>query len=442
VPDANIVFGGSGAYRRVTVSPAPNRSGETIIKLTVSDGSLSTSTSFRLTVTPVNDPPTISPIAPQTTPKNVSTPAIAFTVGDADNAAKTLTVRGKSSNTALVRNANIVFGGSGASRTVKVTPIPNKTGVTSITVTVSDGKLSAHTFFKLTVSAAAAQPTADAGPTQLVEEGVAMILDGSNSTDEGLDLASYQWTQIAGPPVQLSNAQKARASFLAPRVSSDGSSLVFKLDVKGSGGLLSSDSSIVNVTWSNHPPVANAGPDQTVQAGQAVTLDASASKDAETGIASYSWTQISGPRVELSSTSVDKPVFTAPAPDTDGVSLMFRVTVKDQGGLRSRDECLVNVTGSNKPPTANAGANRTVLPGAEVLLSGSQSTDPDGGIARYRWTQMEGPPVKLSAPAAVAPSFTAPNVTQATRLVFRLIVTDVGGLRSRSSCVVTVKPAN
>ena len=59
-------------------------------------------------------------------------------MGDVETAAADLTVTGSSSNTALVPNANIVFGGSGANRTVTVTPAANQFGTATITVTVTD----------------------------------------------------------------------------------------------------------------------------------------------------------------------------------------------------------------------------------------------------------------------------------------------------------------
>ncbi|MDB6006098.1 MAG: hypothetical protein JWR15_3085, partial [Prosthecobacter sp.] len=153
VPNTNIVFGGSGASRSVTVTPAASQTGSATITVTVNDGTTTTSTTFTLTVTGTNTAPTISTIANQSTNQNIATSAIAFTVGDADTGAASVAVSGSSANTTLVPNANIVFGGSGASRTVTITPASNQTGTATITVTANDGAATANTSFTLTVVA-------------------------------------------------------------------------------------------------------------------------------------------------------------------------------------------------------------------------------------------------------------------------------------------------
>src|SRR5258705_12174428 len=84
MPNANIVFGGTGANRTVTLTPAANQFGTATITLTVSDGQLSTSTSFQLTVNSVNDAPTITGIGNQTTSSGTAVGPINFTVGDVE----------------------------------------------------------------------------------------------------------------------------------------------------------------------------------------------------------------------------------------------------------------------------------------------------------------------------------------------------------------------
>lgn len=103
----------------------------------------------------INTTPTITNIANQSIPQNTATGALAFTIGDAESAAENLVMSGSSSNTTLVPNANIVFVGGGASRTVTITPASNQTGTGTITVTVSDGSLTASTTFTLTVTPSA-----------------------------------------------------------------------------------------------------------------------------------------------------------------------------------------------------------------------------------------------------------------------------------------------
>jgi len=86
-----------------------------------------------------NNPPTVSNISDQTIFANNNTGALNFTVGDVETAAGSLTLNGTSSNTTLVPNGNISFGGSGASRTVTVTPAASLTGSATITIKVTDG---------------------------------------------------------------------------------------------------------------------------------------------------------------------------------------------------------------------------------------------------------------------------------------------------------------
>src|SRR4029077_6163806 len=152
VPNGDITFGGSGANRTVTVTPAANAFGTATITVTVNDGTTSTSTTFGLTVTSVNDAPTITAIADQTTLEDTATSALAFTVGDVETPAGTLTVSGTSSNATLVPNGDITFGGGGAHRRVTGTPAANAFGAATITVTVNDGTTSTSTTFGLTVT--------------------------------------------------------------------------------------------------------------------------------------------------------------------------------------------------------------------------------------------------------------------------------------------------
>jgi hypothetical protein len=74
-------------------------------------------------------------------------------------------------------------------------------------------------------------PTADAGLNQTVEEGTTVTLDGSRSSDPDLNSLNFTWTQVSGPSVTLVNPSSATPSFTAPRLSTESTTLVFRLVV-------------------------------------------------------------------------------------------------------------------------------------------------------------------------------------------------------------------
>jgi len=309
-------------------------------------------------------------------------------------------------------------------------------------LTVTDlGRLEDSDTTVVNVSFVNQPPIADAGPNQTMGEQTEVTLDGSNSSDpdQGDGIKSYRWRQTAGPLVTLSNPQAKKPTFKAPNVVGS-RSLTFELTVTDFGGLQSSDTTIVNVTGDNDPPTAKAGIDQTVEENTIVALDGSTSFDPDGGIKSYRWEQIAGPAVTLSDPTVAQPSFTVPNVGADGVSLTFEMTITDVDGLQSADTVIVNVTGDNDPPAANAGIDQTVLEKGTVTLDGSNSFDPDDGIASYRWKQVAGRSVTFSDPTSDRPTFEAPSFDDSgdQPLIFELIVTDNGGLQSSDSTNVSI----
>jgi hypothetical protein len=89
-------------------------------------------------------------------------------------------------------------------------------------------------------------------------------------------------------------------------------------------------------------PTADAGPDQTVDAGAPVTLDGSSSFDPESEPLTYLWTQIGGTIVALSDSAAVQPTFTAPMISLDG-GLIFQLAVINTSDLMNTDWVTVNV---------------------------------------------------------------------------------------------------
>jgi hypothetical protein len=123
-----------------------------VLTYTIADpGTLTDTAVVSVTVSPINDPPTISEIDDQVIYEDTSTGPITFTVADVETPAADLTLSATSSNPALVPVEQIVFAGSGMTRTVTVTPSAGMIGTATITITVSDGTEAASEAFLLTV---------------------------------------------------------------------------------------------------------------------------------------------------------------------------------------------------------------------------------------------------------------------------------------------------
>jgi uncharacterized protein (TIGR03790 family) len=163
------------------------------------------------------------------------------------------------------------------------------------------------------------------------------------------------------------------------------------------------------VTPANVAPLANAGIAQSVLTGTLVTLDGTASSDANNDALSYSWSLTSKPAgsgaAVLSPTSA-KPTFTA---DVAG-SYVASLTVND--GKLSSSPATVSVTAAvgNVAPVANAGAAQSVAAGALVTLDGSASSDANKDALTYSWSLSSKPAgsgAVLLSPTLSKPTFTA-----------------------------------
>jgi RHS repeat-associated protein len=182
----------------------------------------------------------------------------------------------------------------------------------------------------------------------------------------------------------------------------------------------------------NTPPVAKAGPDQTVFVGDMVQLDASKSSDADGDPLTFQWTLVSlptGSTATISDPIAVRPTFAVDRPGSYTVQL-----VVDDGIEESAPDTMV-ISTQNSRPVAKAGPDQTVFVGATVQLDGSASRDADGDPLSYRWsltTVPTGSTATLSDPVAVRPPFV---VDLPGTYVAQLIVRD-GVVDSAANMVV------
>ncbi|MFL5321312.1 MAG: PKD domain-containing protein [Myxococcaceae bacterium] len=222
-------------------------------------------------------------------------------------------------------------------------------------VVVSDGKDQSVASTAVTiqpVNSTNQPPVASIVVAPSVQSASMVTLDGTSSSDPDGDSITYLWSQLSGPTVALSDATAAQPTFTAPTVTAN-ATLSFKLTVDDGHGATNSATASITVmpASSNRPPVANAGAAQTVSVGATVTLAGSATDPDGDAIASYQWTQTSGPNVALNGASTATAKFTAPNV-TATTTLAFSLVATDAKGLSSAP-AMTQVT-INAPNTTTA----------------------------------------------------------------------------------------
>lgn len=152
LPVANITFAGTYPNCTVRFTSAANEFGTSSVTLTLSNGSSTVTDDVLITVTSVNNTPTISDISSQSTNRDTTSSAIAFTINDVDNTLNCSTsVTASSSNTSVVANSGVTFAGTAPNCTATVAPVASASGTITLTFTVSDGNTSANDSFSFQV---------------------------------------------------------------------------------------------------------------------------------------------------------------------------------------------------------------------------------------------------------------------------------------------------
>jgi len=177
-------------------------------------------------------------------------------------------------------------------------------------------------------------PLAKAGEDQLAEAGALVYLDGGQSTDTDGWIVSSQWKQTDGPEVELTGGSSSLAHFTMPQLQA-GDSLVFELTVTDDLGASTVDTILITLLQPNISPVAFAGGDRRVEAGEEVNLTGYG-EDEDGTIEAYHWEQLSGQLVVLGGESTATLNFVMPVL-SQNQELVFQLTVTDDRGSSGSD---------------------------------------------------------------------------------------------------------
>jgi len=334
------------------------------------------------------------------------------------------------------------------------TPTAGFVGNTVFSYIVSDSRGGSDTA-QVVISVAAAPvvtppttnvlPIANAGSNQTLVEQTAASLIGSGTDTDGT-ITSYQWSQISGPTVTLTLASDnpLTATFTTPTITSV-EVLVFSLTVTDDQGGIGINTVNIVVTPVNSAPTVSAGTDQTISQGNTTInlLGVASDSDGSINVSSILWQQIGGTTSVslLTPTALNSSFLLGPITATE--ALLFSLTVTDNEGVMSVDTVTVLLNagtgGSTTAPVANAGGNQTLNEQLGVTLDAIASTDSDGTITSYSWTQTGGiPAVTLVNSNTVQASFVGPNIATDTTFTFFVIVTDNDGQSSTDSVDISM----
>jgi hypothetical protein len=427
---------GSSAKLQITNPMQPtfvaDLAGAYVVTLIVNDGKMDSAPDIiTITASTANLPPTANAGVNQNIATGTTAILDASASSDPNRDALTyswqLVSRPSGSTAALAKSSD-----------VKTTFVADKSGTYVAQLQVSDGKAQSElSYVTINAQASNSAPVAIVGPNQYVSIGSTVTLDGTASSDANRDALTYQWLIASSP--QGSKAQLLGATTAKPTLVPDlAGSYVVSLRVND--GQIDSDVAFGSIYASaaNVAPVASAGSNQNVLTGTTVTLDGSASSDANRDLLTYSWAFVSKPALsnaKLSDTSSAKPSFQADI----GGSYVVSLIVSDGKLNSTTDYTTVTAANANLAPTAKPGNSQFVVTGAQVMLDGSTSSDPNRNPLTYNWTTVSKPTgsnATLANDTTPQPRFTA---DQSGLYVFSLIVNN--GVLSSPVAYVSVNAA-
>jgi hypothetical protein len=386
IPSPTITYTSPATTGTLTFTPVRTNFGTCTITVTVNDGGASNNTvskSFTVTVVPVNQTPTLSPLSDLSIKENsgLQTISLAGISSGATNESQTLTVTATTSNTWLIPTPTVTYTSPASSGTLTFTPAANSFGSGIVTVTVNDGGTSNNIItrsFTVTVNAVNTPPTLTQPASITIPENSGLqtitltgITSGATNEADTLTVtaASSNTGLIPNPTVSYTNpATNATLTFTPARTNFGSATITVTVnDGRGSNNIVTR-SFTVTVAPVNQPPTLGAIVDLHIN------QDAGAQTVNLSGISSGATNEVQLLAVTAASSDtslIPNPTVTYSSPDTTG-SLSFTpvagahgsaqvtVIVNDSGASNNTVSRVFRVV-VNAPPTISAITNVSLV---------------------------------------------------------------------------------
>jgi Tol biopolymer transport system component len=404
-----------------------SQSGVYVLRLTVSDGQLSSSDDVSITVIPQNQAPQINAGTDQiiNLPNEVS---LSGTVTDDElpqgsNLSATWT-KVSGDGTVIFNNPN----------SLNTTASFSQPGIYVLRLSATDGQLTANDDITITVNPGNQAPQTNAGADQTITFPSGATLTGT-ATDDGLPQSNnlfFNWSKVSGEgTVNFADPTNLQTNVTVTQPG------VYVLRLTANDSVLSgSDDVTITVNPPvNQPPTVNAGDDFSIQFPNNTATLNGATNDDGYPIGSnlqINWSKTAGNgNVSFSNTNAINSNVSFDVPG----NYTLRLTASD-GQLTVFDEINVVVIPQNQSPQVNAGDDQTIVLPNNALLNGTATDDglPNNNLS-VSWSQVSG-----SAPVSFANSNslqTNISFTQPGIYILRLSATD-GQFNSSDDVTVTV----
>ena len=297
IPTPTVSYTSPNATGSLTYTPVANAFGTAIVTVTVTDGGLDNnlatpgdngtfSRQFTVTVTGVNDPPTLNAIpdpAPIAEDAGLQTVNLTGITAGTGESTQLLQVTASSNNTGLIPNPTVTYTSPAATGSLSYTPVANASGSAIVTVTVTDGGLdnnlgtpgdngTVSRTFTVVVSGDNDPPTLDAipDPAAILEDAGAQSVNLSGITAGGGETQVLTVTAISNnvalipnPTVTYTSPNATGSLAYTPVANAFGTAIV-TVRVTDAGTAFVERSFTVTVTAVNDAPSFTAGANQTV----------------------------------------------------------------------------------------------------------------------------------------------------------------------------------